>query len=146
MGSELCILDRLKSMQKANTLSASDRKKYKQVIAFLESAGKGLYMGEKTSGEAAFLSIKEKFDAQVAHMKEETMKVQERLHHLFAFVSEVFEEGNEMLILVTELTVNTYSAKFIARFGSEDYQKYNKELMLSERQNDMVKAIAELEL
>lgn len=136
----------LRSMQKANTLSAGDRKKYKQVIAFLESVGKGLYMGEKISGEEAFLRIKEKFDAKVSCMKEETAKVQERLHHLFVFVSEAFEEGNEMLILVTELTVNTYSAKFIARFGSEDYQKYNKELMLSERQNDMVKAIAELEL
>lgn len=136
----------LKSMQKANTLSAADRKKFKQVTAFLESAAKGLYVGEKKSGEEAFSEIKEKFDAQVAHMKEETTKVQGKLHHLFMFVSEVFEEGNEMLILVTELTVNTYSTRFISRFGSEDYQKYNKELMLSERQNDMVKAIAALEL
>ncbi len=136
----------LKAKQRANTLSAGERKKYRQTIAFLESAGKDLYMGEYQSGEEAFLALKERFDAKVSRMKEDTVKVQDRLHHLFSFVSEVFEEGNEMLVLVTELTVNTYSAKFIARFGSGDYQKYNKELMLSERQNDMVKAIAALEL
>lgn len=136
----------LKAMQRANTLSAGERKKHKQMIAFLESAGKDLYMGEQKSGEEAFLFIKGKFDEKVARMKEDTAKVQDRLHHLFSFVAEALDGGNEMLILVTELTVNTYSAKFIARFGSGDYQKYNKELMLSERQNDMIKEIAALEL
>ena len=58
----------------------------------------------------------------------------------------VFKEGNEMLILITELTVNDYSAKFISMFGCEDYQKHNEELMLTERQNDLQKEIAELSL
>ena len=74
------------------------------------------------------------------------MKIKERLHHLFAFVEMVFEEGNEMLILITELTVNNYSAKFISMFGCEDYQKHNEALMLTERQSDLQEEIAALEL
>ena len=50
-----------------------------------------------------------------------------------------------MLILVTELTVNTQSARFIAAFGSDDYLKHNKELMLDERSSEIMGRIEELE-
>ncbi len=136
----------LKSKQKANALSNSERRKHKQVIAFLEGAGRELYLGEEKSGEEAFAVIKSKFDAEVLQMKARTEQIKVQLHFLFAFVEEVFMEGNEMLVLVTELTVNTYAAKFIARFGSEDYQKHNQELMLTERQNDMMEQIKNLEI
>ncbi|MBO4290876.1 MAG: ATPase, partial [Lachnospiraceae bacterium] len=69
-----------------------------------------------------------------------------QLHHLFSFAEQAFAGGNEMLILVTELTVGKQSSAFIASFGSEDYQKHNEELMLSERQNDLKSRIAELGL
>ena len=70
---------------------------------------------------------------------------------MFAFVEEAFAQkdgtsGNEMLILVTELTVNSYSSQFIATFGSPDYKRHNEELMLTERSDDIKAQIAELEL
>jgi hypothetical protein len=61
-------------------------------------------------------------------------------------VEQAFQNGNEMLILVTELTVGKSSSAFIATFGSEDYRRHNEELMLSERQNDLKGKIAELGL
>ena len=79
-------------------------------------------------------------------MKTATARTKERLHALFSFTEAAFAEGNEMLILVTELTVNTASARFIAMFGSEDYQKHNEALRLSERQEDLMQEIAALEL
>ena len=79
-------------------------------------------------------------------MKSETESVKAMLHQMFLFVEKAFGEANEMLILVTELTVNTYSARFIGMFGSEDYIKYNKQMMISERQMDLKKEIAALEL
>ena len=51
-----------------------------------------------------------------------------------------------MLVLVTELTVNAYSARFIGTYGSEDYRKHNEELMLHERQDDIMQQITALEL
>lgn len=136
----------LQAMQKANSLSNADRKRHRQVIFFLESAGKELYLGEEKTGEEAFRVVKNKFDKAVASMKEQTELVKRQLHFLFAFTEEAFAEGNEMLVLVTELTAGACSARFIARFGSEDYQKYQKELMLTERQNDMQEAIKNLDI
>ena len=60
---------------------------------------------------------------------------------MFAFVQEAFGQGNEMLVLVTELTVNNASAQFIAAFGSEDYGRHNQELMLSERRDQILAQI-----
>ncbi len=142
----------LENLQTANSLSDGDRKKHRSVIRFLEECRKNLAVGamidseEVADGMGAFAFLKEKYDARVLRMKQETGKVQQELHHLFVFAEEAFAEGNEMLILVTELTVNSFSARFIATFGSPDYQRHNEELMLSERQDEIRAQIADLKL
>lgn len=88
--------------------------------------------------------IKEEFEKELSEMKQETMKIKDRLEQLFFFAENAFPEGNEMLILVTELTVNESSARFISRFGCEAYQKHNMRLMLSERQELLQEEIKEL--
>jgi hypothetical protein len=55
---------------------------------------------------------------------------------------EVFGEGQEMVILVTELTINPYASRFLSRYGSEAYFRHNKELLFYERQKEI---IAEME-
>lgn len=134
------------SLEKAGALSVAEKNKLKRMILFLEETQKEVYAEQFKDGGEAFLHVKAKFDRQVLEMKEETMKIKERLHYLFAFAEMVFEEGNEMLILITELTVNHYSAKFISMFGCEDYQRHNEVLMLTERQNDLQEEIAALDL
>ena len=143
-GQEKRRADQMESLEKAGALSAADRSKFKRIIRFLQEAEKTVVTCGETDGNAAFSTVKQKFDSEVAEMKMETMAVKECLHHLFAFVEAVFADGNEMLILVTELTVNTFSARFITMFGCEDYQKHNEKLMLSERQNDIKDELNEL--
>ena len=65
---------------------------------------------------------------------------------MFKFCGEAFGEGQEIVILVTELTMGNYGSAFISRYGCEEYFKYNKELLFSERQKDIVKRIDSLEL
>lgn len=136
----------LKSLQKANSLSGADRKRHKRVIKFMEEAQKALLLGDFADGNEAFACVKDMFDTKVMKMKEKTEKVSNELHCLFSFVEQAFADGNEMLILVTELTVQASGARFIARFGSEDYRRHSSELMISERQSDMQKEIAALDL
>ena len=93
-----------------------------------------------------FSQVEQLFNAETAQMKQNTAAVKERLHHLFTFVERVFEDGNEMLILVTELTVGEHSARFIGMFGCEDYACHNEKLMLSERRDELQEEIAALEL
>ena len=131
-------------LERSNALSREERRKYKKVLRFLAEAKKEALL--LAPEEDLFACLKAKFEVEVAAMKEHTMATQSMLHYLFAFVEEAFEQGNEMLILVTELTVNSASSRFLASFGSPDYQRHNQELMLSERQDDIKKKIGELGL
>ena len=58
----------------------------------------------------------------------------------------MFPSGQELLILVTELTVNGYCARFISHHGCEGYFAHNKALLFYERQKEIVRAIEELDL
>lgn len=136
----------LENLQNANSLSDADRKKHRSVVRFLEESRREMSVTEFADGAAGYAFLKDKYGRLVAKMKQETEKVGQELHALFAFVEEAFDQGNEMLILVTELTVSTAGAQFIATFGSPDYRKHSEELMLSERSNDIRAQIAELKL
>lgn len=100
-----------------------------------------LRMQDQESAETAFALLKDRFDGQVADYKQDTGRIRERLHCLFAFVEDTFGSGNEMLLLMTECTVQPDCAKFIAAYGCEDYQRHNEELMLTERGDDILKRI-----
>jgi len=137
---------RMESLQMAGSLSETERRKARKVIRFLETMGKELLLGGFSDNDAAFLKVKEKFQAELLELKEDTQRTKTRLANLFAFVESAFAEGNEMLILMTELTVNSASAGFISRFGCEAYEKHNREMMLSERGNSLQAEIDALDL
>ncbi len=68
-------------------------------------------------------------------------RIAERLENAFRFIKEVYTEEREMLIFVTSLTENKYSAEYIGIYGSESYFKYNKKLMLYEREKELAEEI-----
>ena len=47
---------------------------------------------------------------------------------------------------MTELTINEYSARFISRYGCQEYFKHNKELLFYERQKEIIHELDSLEL
>lgn len=136
----------IENMTRANSLTKQDRLKNKKIIRFLNEMLKELLAEGKTSGEEAFNLVKKKFDRNVVDMKQNVAVLSSKLHYMFEFVWTSFGEGNEMLILVTELTAGKYSSRYISTYGCEDYHKYNKLLMITERQNDMKESIRQLEL
>lgn len=137
------LLDRLRA---ANSLSETEKRKHKNVIGFLEEGSRELQARGFTEGEAAYGFLKECFQAKAAGMKIETEKTQDRIHALFSFVQEAFGQGNELLILLTELTKNSVSARFIAAFGCPDYAELSSGMMLTQRRDSIQERIAVLEL
>ncbi len=131
---------------KAGNLSETEKRKNNRIVRFLEEAKKELYLDGQKDALDAFAKVRAKFEKELSEMKTETMKIKARLENLFSFVEEAFAEENEMLILVTELTVNHNSARFISRFGCDAYQKHNENLMLTERQTLLKEEIAALDL
>ncbi len=136
----------MENMEKANALTKQDKLKLKRIIGFLDSFRKELEATGNVSGEAAFSVVKSGFDRRVVDIKQRVAVLSDRLHYMFEFVGVSFGEGNEMLILVTELTAGKYSSRYISTYGCEDYHKYNKLLMITERQNDMRENISRLDL
>lgn len=134
------------SLQKAGALSDRDKLKSRAIVKFLSECEKKLRVEDAADAQTAFAQIKEKFDKKVAQYKQDTGVVKERMHYLFVFVEDTFGSGNEMLILVTECTVQSDCAKFISMYGCEDYQRHNEELMLTERSDQLIEQIKELEI
>ena len=69
----------------------------------------------------------------------------EALENTFSFCEQAFGEGQELLILVTELTADSHSAHFIARYGSPGYYRHNRALLVYERQQTILRELDVLE-
>lgn len=136
----------MEALQKAGALSDREKRKSRYIVRYLADCERLIRLGDGTDGAEAFAHIKDKYDAHVASYKQDTGAVQDRLHCLFRFVEDTFGSGNEMLILVTECTVQADSAKFIGMYGCEDYQRHNEELMVTERSNLLLRQIETLEI
>lgn len=136
----------MESLQRAGALSVREKRKSKSIVRFLTACEKKLWDERAGGSMEAFKAVKELFDEQVAGYKQDTAAVKERMHYLFQFVEDTFGIGNEMLILVTECTVQSDCAKFIANYGCEDYQRHNEELMLTERSTELIGRIEELQI
>jgi hypothetical protein len=101
---------------------------------------------EDLDGKYAYQLLKKDFDGQSSELAKDAKKAGSSLSNVFEFVEEVFGEGQEVLILVTELTSNTQTARFISRFGSDAYFRHNKELLFYERQKELILEIENLNL
>lgn len=93
-----------------------------------------------------FNNLKISFDRCVKTLKETVEKASQELSNIFLFCEEIYGDGQEMLILVTELTVNYYCAHFISQYGCKEYFHHNKELFFYERQKEIIKQLQILEL
>ncbi len=109
-------------------------------LQILEQEQKRLESGE------GFAILKTAFDNSVSEMKAHAKKVSEQMSNLFRFCEEVFREGQEILLLVTELTVSESCATFISRYGCPEYFSHNKDLLFYERQQEIIEQLDILEL
>ena len=133
---------RMDSARRAGSLSQERERTGQRVLAALRKAKQ---LSARAESEP-FAAVKADFDGSVAAMKQRAADAKAQLSHLFAFCEEVFGDGQEMLILVTELTVEPCAARFISRYGCEAYFAHNKELLFYERQREILSQLDQLEL
>ena len=93
-----------------------------------------------------FEQLKALFAADGEALNAVTARASAKLDRLFAFCEAAFPEGQELLILVTELTASPTAARFIARCGCDAYFRHSRELMFHERRNELRQAIERLDL
>lgn len=132
----------LKKGKTAGNLSKDDQRMLAKLIGVLESFSPEIK--DTTDSEKALEYIKQKFDNLVKEHKKNSVIAKKHLENAFIFLDEVFPDGQEILVFVTELTANYYTAKFIARYGCDEYYKHNKELLFYERRQEILAELDEL--
>lgn len=128
-------------MKRARVLSREKDIILRRVVITIEQYRNDLRAKGVTDLQDGFAYIRDSFAGDVAEMKSHIEETQSQLENLFQFLEEVFSEGQEILVAVTELTVNYWSARFISRYGCEKYFEHNKELLVYERQQELVSEI-----
>lgn len=119
------------------TLSAEKQTRYARILAFLRRHDR-----EKSD----FAVIKAEYDTMVADMRSAAETAKQRLESMFTFAEEVWPEGQELLIMVTELTMSYYAARFISRYGCDAYYRHNQELMFYQRRTDIIRQMEQLQM
>ena len=130
----------------AQTLSADDRHILMDVIEDLNDELKLLKTEDPANATEGFKLLYDDYNKRQKDFRKHVEHGKEVLSNMFRFAEEVFEEGQEMLIIVTELTINFHTVRFISHYGCEEYFKHNKELLFYERQKEIISELESIEL
>ena len=115
----------LSRRSRAGSLSNAEKTLKKRTIQ--------LYTGMKASVLEG-RSVKESYNEKIAELRSDVENEQKRIDNLFSGMDTIFgDEGNEMLVLVTELTLNEDVSEFLSSYGSASYEKYSKILTVGDR-------------
>ena len=130
---------RLEAQKKAGALSEREQSKMRIVERFLKKSLEAL---QETD---SFEAVKSLYAEKAAEVTAQNEEIKNRMHQMFSFTERAFAEGNELLILMTELTAGSDTSRFINTFGSEDYARHNEAFMIQDRQERLRQEIAAAE-
>lgn len=94
------------------------------------------------SAQACFQQAAAGFQAQKEALTVLSKDTEQALSYAFDFMEEAFANGQEMVVFVTELTIQKESALFLAEHACARYQQYNEQLLTGTRKAEL---LAELE-
>lgn len=134
----------LEAARNSGALSQTERIRRQKTLSFLRELT--VLIGSEETADGAYKLVKKEYNSKVKALGKQADEVKNQLSHMFKFSEEVFGEGQEILIIVTELTANYNSARFISEFGCEEYFNHNKELLFYERQREIITRMEDLGL
>ncbi|MFV0465100.1 MAG: ATP-binding protein [Lachnospiraceae bacterium] len=86
---------------------------------------------------------KEQFQEQAAWLEQMELEAETMLSQAFNFMEQAFENGQEMVVFVTELTMGAESASFLKDYPNEKYINYNRELLIGTKKAELLKELQE---
>lgn len=133
--------------KKASNLSSDREYILRSIIEILGNAQKLFLEKPPKDAAEAFKLIKSDFDKRHKSESKLAGECSKILSNAFNFCDEVFDKsGQELLILVTELTNSKYAVRFIKKYGCDEYAKHNKEMLFYERQTEIKREIDNMDL
>lgn len=128
--------------EKGKALSKEEQGLYYRILAYYDELLQALLSTNTEPKEV----IKTYLKSVINGLNEECKNANEALNNTFIFFEEVFGQGQEMLILVTEITLNTAISKYIYNHGCDKYYQYNKQLLFEDKQNELLEKIDAINL
>lgn len=129
---------KLTAAKRSSSLKEEEQKSLRRAVNALR--GKKALCGDGLEG------VKVSLKRDLAELGDKIHRVKDALDHVFRFAEDAFGEGKEMLVLVTELTVNKDAVDFISRYGCDGYFAHNKELLFHDRRQEIDCALEAMDL
>lgn len=84
--------------------------------------------------DEAFTHLQERFAQVRENMEKVVEQASAQLEYAFDFMEAAFGEGQEMVVFITELSVNPYAVAFLRENDCDRYYMYNKTLLFADRE------------
>lgn len=135
----------LEQQIQAGQLNPSERNRRQRILCALEADQAALIQADPPTADAAAELLRTRFQSQVQARKETILTASAQLNCGFRFLERVFGESQELVIFLTELTMNHHSMQFISENNCEPYQHYNRLLLLGGRQQQILSELNTIE-
>ena len=123
--------------EKTGLVSPEDKKQHLEVMELLREWTPDTVASPKE----AFGQVKAGFDKLCEQRTDAISRASKALNYSFTFMEDAFGEGQEMVIFVTELTMDSEISAFITENGCEKYFQYNKTLLVGSRRAAILKEL-----
>ena len=128
----------------ARMLAREREKRLLMTVRALDELCDGL--AREASGDAArdYALMRDRFAESEAERRAFALKTGQELENAFHFLAETFGEGQEMVIFLSELSASVYAMKFIQEYGSREYDRQSRLLLLKDRRQALREEIFSL--
>lgn len=130
---------KMEQTEKRGILTPERQLQLESALAFLRKVSE-----ELRNGAAGFEHVRKCYDAELAKMRSDAEAASGRLRAAFGFINNAFGTGDELLIFITELTAGWYSARFISRYGSDEYYACSEQLAFHQRHLELAGEIGDI--
>ena len=128
--------------KKAGFLSRDEIKANEYIIEKLSKT----HISSEKDADAAFREALTGFECMRQELEKSEDLASEQLENVFLFIEEAICAGQEMVVFVTELTLNSETAMFLSDNPSEKYLKYNSELLVGTKKEEILSKLRKDEI
>jgi hypothetical protein len=128
----------LEAQKATGNLEKIPQRRKEKVLDTLDGYRQTLRSEHTTTSAQAADRLRNLFGEAVSERREAILSTSAKLENAFTFLETVFGESQELVIFITELTMNYYSMQFIRDNGCQKYTDYNRSLLLGGRQKSIL--------
>ena len=130
--------------QRSRLITRAEERRLNRLSSALEALQRELLHSDLQGTDAA-AKVRERFKAAVERRRACIETGSLRLERAFSLIDAAFGEGQELVIFLTELTMNPYSMKFLSDNGSETFASYSRTLLLGGERKALLEELDSLQ-